>query len=141
MGLLTKVDEMMKRIVVLGMFFSFLLAGYGLAQIDRVEEVKNLMAGLESSSQVKRINSAKIITRSGLRDQGLYVKVADLLRAGYMQEYEKQHADEMSWMCKALAASGDQQYRALLDEVATKSPSVKVKKYAKESSSQIDDYA
>jgi hypothetical protein len=132
---------MMFRIFVLVVCLGSLLPAYLFAQPDRSDEVSQLTEGLESASQVQRVNSAKVITRSGLQDQDLYVKVADLLRAGYMQKYEKEHADEMSWMCKALASSGDQQYRTLLDEVATKSPSTKVKKYAKESSRLIDTYA
>jgi hypothetical protein len=132
---------MLSRIVVLVVCLGFLLPGYLFAQPDRNDEVSQLMAGLESASQVQRVTSAKVISRSGLQDQGLYVKVADLLSAGYMQKYEKEHADEMSWMCKALAASGDQQYRGLLDEVATKAPSIKVKKYAKESLNMLGTYA
>jgi hypothetical protein len=132
---------MMSRIVVLVVCLSSLLPCYLFAQADRKDEVSQLMVGLESASQVQRVKSAKVISRSGLQDLGLYVKVADLLSAGYMQKYEKEHADEMSWMCKALAASGDQQYRELLDEVATKAPSIKVKKYAKESLKMIDTYA
>ena len=132
---------MLSRIVVLVVCLGFLLPGCLFAQPDRKDEVSRLMVGLESASQVQRVKSAKVISRSGLQDQGLYVKVADLLSAGYMQKYEKEHADEMSWMCKALAASGDQQYRELLDEVATKAPSIKEKKYAKESLKMIDTYA
>jgi hypothetical protein len=98
------------------------------------------MAGLESTSSDQRVNSAKIITRSGLQSEELYQKVADLLEAGYRREYEKQNADEMSWMCKALAASGDPKYREMLNEVAAKSPSTKVQHYAKESSELIDTY-
>lgn len=132
---------MTNHIVVLVIFLGLLLPGYGFAQLDRSEEVSQLMAGLKSTSQVQRVNSAKVITRSGLQDQALYQKVADLLKTGYSQEYEKEHADEMSWLCKALAASGDSKYRELLDEVAANAPSVKVKRYAKESSELIDTYA
>lgn len=131
----------MNRIVVLGVLLGLLLSGYGFAQSDRSEEVRRLMVGLESASRVQRINSAKIISRSGLQDQALYLTIADLLKAGYTREYEKDHADEMSWMCKALAASGEPQYRELLDEIVAKSPSLKLKRYAKQSSELIDHYA
>lgn len=131
----------MKSVVVLGVLLSLLLPGYGYAQNDRSEEINILMAGLESASRVQRVDSAKTISRSGIQSQALYQKVSDLLKAGYAREYEKENADEMSWMCKALAASGDPQYRELLDEVAEKSPSIKVKRYAKESSRLIDTYA
>ncbi|NOQ50979.1 MAG: hypothetical protein GQ578_02005 [Desulfuromonadaceae bacterium] len=132
---------MKTRIVVLMVFLGLLLSGYGFAQLDRSAEVSKLIAGLESASRVQRVNSAKVISRSGLQDQALYLKIADLLKAGYTHEYEKNHTDEMSWMCKALAASGNPQFRELLDEIAAKSPSVKLKRYAKQSSELIDDYA
>ena len=131
----------MKRIVVLLAVIYLLLSGAVFAQSGRSEEGLKLMAGLESASQTQRINTAKVISRSGLTDQALYRKLAEMLKAGYSRKYEKDHADEMSWLCKALAASGDRQYRELLDEVATKSPSLKLQRYARQSSELIDQYA
>lgn len=131
----------MKRIGVLLAVIYLLLSGSVFAQPGRSEEARKLIAGLESASQTQRINTAKVISRSGLTDQALYRKIADLLKAGYSRQYEKDHADEMSWLCKALAASGDLQYRELLDEVATKSPSLKLQRYARQSSELIDQYA
>jgi hypothetical protein len=131
----------MKTIVVLAVIWGLLLPIYGFAQPDRSKEISQLIAGIESTSWTQRVNSAKIITRSGLQDQVLYQKVADLLKAGYSREYEKNHTDEMAWMCKALAASGDPGYRSLLNEVAVKAPNAKLRKYAKQSSGLIDQYA
>lgn len=131
----------MTRIVMLGVVLCLLLPSYGFAQLDRSEEVSKYMAGLESASRVQRVNSAKLISRSGLQDRILYLKIADLLKAGYLREYEKDHTDEMSWLCKALAASGDPQYRELLGEIAAKSPSMKLQRYAKQSSELIDQNA
>lgn len=130
----------MGKIVVWGVLIC-LLTSPCWAQSDRSDDVTQLLAGIESASQVQRVNAAKVISRSGLQDQKLYQKVAEILRAGYTQEYEKDHADEMAWMCKALAASGDLQYRVLLDEVGQKSPSVKLQRYAKQSSEMIEQYA
>ncbi len=132
---------MMKVLIACGLFLGLLLPVNGFAQADRSGEVQNLIAGLESASQVQRVNAAKVISRSGLQDHAMYRMIADLLKAGYSAKYEKKHADEMSWLCKALAASGDQQYRELLDEIAAKAPSIKLKKYAKQSAGLIDHYA
>lgn len=131
----------MKRIIALGVLFGLLLSGTCFAQPDRSAEVQKLLAEIESSSQTQRINAAKVISRSGLRDQGLYQKIAEILSAGYGQDYGTDHIDEMAWLCKALAASGDLQYRTLLDEVAQNSPSVKLQKYARQSSELIEQYA
>jgi hypothetical protein len=75
------------------------------------------MAGIESTSWVRRVEAAKIIARSGLQDLLLYQKIAGLLVAGYTLEDEKNHTDEMAWMCKALAASGDPAYREAFMQV------------------------
>lgn len=129
------------RIVAWGVFFCLLLAGNGYGQVDRSEEVKVLMAGLHSGSRSQRINTAKLITQSGIVDHALYKEVASLLKAGYAEGIETDHVDEMSWLCKALAASGDPQYESLLTEIAEKSPSTKLQHYAKQSKSLLGEYA
>jgi len=128
-------------VIFLGMVVCLLLSGNAFAQPDRSAEVQNLLAGLESPSSVKRVNAAKIISRSGLTDQNLYAKVAELLQNGYAEGVDPNHIDEMSWLCKALAASGNSDYRPLLEEVAANAPSDKLKKYARQSSGLIDEYA
>lgn len=132
----------MKKILFFVVMVSGLvLPAYCFAQPDRSEEVAGLLAGIESVSQSQRVNAAKIIFRSGLQDVALYRSIASILKDGYTQPFEKDHADEMAWMCKALAASGDMQYRSLLDEIAKKAPSVKIQRYAKQSSALLDQYA
>ncbi len=117
------------------------LSATSFAQADRSAEVETLLAGLNSPSSTQRIKAAKIISRSGLIDPGLYEKVADLLKAGYLAGSDSLHIDEMSWLCKALAASGDKQYRPLFAEIVSKSPSGKLKRYAKQSSDLLAEYA
>jgi hypothetical protein len=124
----------------LGALFCLLLAGNGYCQVDRSEEVKSFMAGLSSGSSSQRINTAKRITRSGVVDKDLYDKVAKLLKEGYMDAYESNHVDEMSWLCKALASSGDPQYKALLTEVAENATDSKLQYYARQSIGLIAEY-
>ncbi len=131
----------MKRLISLGIMVGLLFSGNCFAQLDRSGDIAELVAGIESSSRVQRVNAAKKITRSGITDQQLYEKVAEIIQAGYQLPYEKDHADELAWMCKALAASGDEKYRSLLNEVATNASSVKVKRYAEQSSELIEQYA
>lgn len=131
----------MKKQLLIVVVAVLLIPAVALSQTDRRAEVDKLSAGIKSVSRTQRVNAAKLISRSGLQDQGLYEKIAQILKAGYGLPHEKDHADEMSWMCKALAASGDAQYKALLDEIAAKSPSMKIKRYAKQSSELLEQYA
>jgi hypothetical protein len=131
----------MKFIIVAGVLSGLLLSGPCLAQSDRSNEVQQLQAGIESISRVQRVNAAKIISRSGLQDQVLYQKISEILKKGYTRKYEKDLSDEMSWMCKALAASGDLQHKDLLNEIAQKAPSTKLQRYARQSSELIEQYA
>jgi len=132
----------MKTFVVFwGILFCLLLAGNSFSQPDRSSEVQSLLTGLESASSVKRVNAAKIISRSGLTDQNLYEKVASLLKEGYNAGTEANHVDEMAWLCKALAASGNDEYRPLLEEVAANAPSEKLKSYAQQSNGLIEEFA
>lgn len=132
---------MKRRIVVLLTVFCLLLTGTGFAQSNRSAEVKLLLAGLDSPSSTRRIKVAKIVSRSGLTDPELYEKVAALLKAGYLAGTDSNHIDEMSWLCKALAASGDEQYRSLFKEIISKSQSVKLQRYARQSNALLEEYA
>lgn len=108
---------------------------------DRSSEIVSLIEGLNSTSRSQRINSAKIITRSGLVDTELYAKVAELLKTHYAESLDSNHVDEMAWLCKALGASGDSQYQELLKEVYSKTLSVKLQHYAEQSLALMEEYA
>ncbi len=128
-------------IIVLGTLFCLLLAGTGFTQTNRSSEIEALMIGLDSPSSAKRINASKIISRSGLANQELYTKVASLLSEGYATKTDADHIDEMAWLCKALAASGDSQYRPLFEEISANTSSSKLERYAKQSHALIEEYA
>jgi hypothetical protein len=135
-------EAIMKKVVaVAGLFLSLALAGSGFAQIDRTDEVEALKNGLSSGSSAHRVKTAKLITQAGIVDQALYEQVAALLKAGYADGTGSDHVDEMSWLCKALAASGDPKYIPLLEEIADKAPSFKLTHYAEQSIDLIEEYA
>jgi hypothetical protein len=129
---------MKKRVFAWGLCLALAMAGVGHGQVDRSGEVAVLLSGLDSSSRSERIATAKNITKAGLVDPALYEKVAALLQAGYGTAPDGDPVDEMAWLCKALAASGDTKYQALLEEVAAQAPSAKLQKYARQS---IDSFA
>lgn len=54
------------------------------------------------------------IIQQGLTDTVLYEKVAGQLKAGYAAVIGANHVDEMAWLCKPLAASGNGKFAALL---------------------------
>lgn len=111
------------------------------AQNDRSSEIALQLAQLDSPSVDQRIRAAKVIARSGFDSEELYQKIAQILESGYAQGGGNKHIDEMSWMCKALAASGDTQYTDLLIEVAKNSTNRKLTGHAQKSIAQIGDYA
>lgn len=132
----------MKRIMtVAGFVLCLALASAGYAQTDRTQEVETLLNVLDSGSSTQRVKTAKVITQAGIEDQALYEKVAALLRDGYAKSSDSDHVDEMSWLCKALSASGDPRYEVLLNEIAEQAPSSKLRHYAKQSIGMIEEYA
>ncbi len=124
---------MKRQWILWGVLILLMLAGVAFGQVDRSGEVATLKQGLESTSRSARIDAAKRITQAGLTDGVLYDKVAALLQAGYGEAVEANAVDEMAWLCKALAASGDTRHQPLLEEVATLAPNVKLQKYARQS--------
>lgn len=108
---------------------------------DRDREVAQLITDLQSQDSKTRIDAAKIITRSGFSSRPLYTKLESLLKKGYPHASGRSKVDEMSWFCKALASSGNPDYAKLLDEIGELADSAKLRKYAKQSSSLIAEYA
>lgn len=132
---------MMRMVVAAGLMLVFSLAGTGFAGVDGGLNVEALKNGLHSGSSAQRLQSAKIITESGIEDPALYEDIAVLLRAGYPTAAESEQVDEMSWLCKALAASGNPKYKTLLQEISDKAPSMKLRHYASQSDELIGEYA
>ena len=113
-----------------------------LASSDRTAEIDNYIEMLGSASLKTRINAAKLITKSGITDPGLYDIINEKLLAGYnTNTLNLDHIDEMSWLCKALAASGSQYYAPTLEKIIQTATSTKLKKYARQSLSLISEYA
>lgn len=129
---------MKKQGILWGLSLLLMLTSVAFGQVDRSGEAAALMKGLESTSRGARIDAAKRITQAGLTDGALYDRVAVLLQAGYGEAVEANAVDEMAWLCKALAASGDTRHQPLLEEVATRAPNPKLQKYARQS---IDSFA
>lgn len=123
------------------LFLTFTLADNSIGQSDRSEEIATLITDFNSTNITQRITAAKVVTRSGFQSPELYATIEKLLKKGYNSSKDSKHIDEMSWLCKALAASGDVKYSAMLNEISAKANSSKLQKYARTSSAQIGQYA
>lgn len=93
------------------------------------QKVVNLLRSTESGN--KR-NGAKRAHRYFANDAGVIAVVAEELDKGYAEKpRDRHHVDAMAWLCNVLGASKDMKYKDLLTLVAKKSPSKKIRKYAK----------
>jgi len=107
-----------------------------------VEDADVLNDRLQSQSRRVRIDVAKTLTSSGIQDPQVYVTIEKILLDNLDNpSQEKEHIDEMSWMCKALAASGDPQYAKTLNRVASSTSNMKLRNYARQSLELIPTYA
>jgi TolB-like protein len=94
---------------------------------------------LKSKTVRQKKDAAKKIIRGKIKDPLVLDIVERELLAGYAKEGEnRHHADTMSWLCKALGASGNSKYKATLQKVAEDGVSRKLKGYAKKALAAID---
>jgi len=138
---------MKKRIRVILLFAACLTIIFSnsfpaIAGTDRSAEINKYIEMLGSASLKARIDAAKLISRSGLTDPGLFSIINENLLNGYnTNSLDKDHIDEMSWMCKALASSGSEDYSSTLEKIIQTATSQKLKKYAKQSLALLSEYA
>lgn len=113
-----------------------------LAYSNPSADVDKYIQMIGSTSFKTRLDAAKLITRSGITDSRLYNIINEkLLTELNTKGLNRDHIDEMSWMCKALAASGSTDYIPTLEKIIQTANSDKLKRYAKQSLSLIPEYA
>lgn len=119
-----------------------ILTQFLFAEIDRSSEVNKYIEMLHSTTYKTRLDAAKYITRAGITDPKLYDVVRNQLVSRYKEKTsDMSHTDEMAWLCKALAASGMEQYKPAFNEVIENTTSPKLKKYARESLGMLAEHA
>ncbi|MDK9709428.1 MAG: FlgO family outer membrane protein [Desulforhopalus sp.] len=95
---------------------------------------------LESNNTREQKNAAQLMVRSNLRDPVVLDVVEKILLNGYKTsgtDHDRNDTvDTLSWLCKALGASGNSKYRATLSKVASEAPNRKLKGYAEKSLNQ-----
>jgi hypothetical protein len=89
---------------------------------------------LKSSILELQRTGAKRIFYEYNTEQELLEVAKDTLLASYKSSNtDKLWIDTMAWHCKALGSSGDEKYRAILEDVLANASNSKLKKYAKKS--------
>jgi TolB-like protein len=78
-------------------------------------------------------DAAKRLVKAKYRD----TTVLDVVEKVLLRKYQTADDDTMSWLCKALGASGQGKYKATLSKVANSASSRKLKRYAEESLEQL----
>lgn len=97
---------------------------------------------LQSSNVFVRIEAAKLIEGHFLVDPAVFPVVRERLRQSVQDEtHSKEQLDEIGWLCKALASSGDTAYAAVLQDIADSSKIKKIRLYAEQSLATIPDFA
>lgn len=95
---------------------------------------------LETNNTREQKSAAQLMVKSNLRDIVVLDAVEKILLNGYKTSGTDQDrndtVDTMSWLCKALGASGNSKYRATLTKVASDAPNRKLKGYAEKSLNQ-----
>lgn len=93
---------------------------------------------LDSGNIRYQRDAARLIIKSASTDQVLFDAVERALLRGYkLESSDRDHVDAMSWLCKALGASGRSKYRSTLSRVANDAPHKKLKGYAEKSLNQL----
>ena len=92
---------------------------------------QRLLDNLNSDQATQIREAAKYLYRGRFQSRSLMDQAAQVLEQQYNKSAtDNYHVDAMAWICKALWASGDGKYVAVLDVVAEKAESTKLKKYA-----------
>jgi hypothetical protein len=89
----------------------------------------------------QQTQASKDLAWAGLSDPRLFDLIENLLLEKYLTVENKYAVDDTAWLAKALAYSGQDQYRATLQTVASDSPQKKIKRHAENSLVQLDNYA
>jgi len=95
-------------------------------------ENREVIALLRAPEAANKRNGAKKAHRHYRNDAAVLAVVADELHNGYAEKSrDRYHDDAMAWLCNVLGASKDIKYKDFLTMVYKKSPSKKIRKYAR----------
>lgn len=126
--------------LVIGVIGLTLLSFATRAQQGALEsEIQEYMQIFSGANFAAQRNAIEPLGWAGISDPRLFDLVADKLRAAVTGE-SKLDKERASWFAKALALSGNEKYRPLLEETANTAPK-KVRKHAKIALERLPKYA
>ncbi len=94
---------------------------------------------LESNNTEQQKDAAKLMVKANYRDTVVLDAVEKILLRSYQASANEsgERIDTLSWLCKALGASGQSKYKATLSKIANEAPQRKLKGYAEKSLNQL----
>jgi hypothetical protein len=105
-------------------------------------EIEYYLKQLSSSEISERISFLKTIFKKEITDNKIFSVINKMLAGKNVQEdIPYIEADEISWLCKALASSGRIEYRDTIAKVYESATNKKIKGYAKESLYILENFA
>lgn len=128
-----------RRIAWVSTFMAVLLCTASVAGASQDRDTERYLEMLRSKDHAQITRAAQGMYKTGHFDVEATDVMAELLLTGYDQKLGcKPCMQAMSWIAKALGASGNGRYRSVL-ETATESPNRSVKKYAKKALSYLPE--
>lgn len=104
------------------------------ADVRRYQEI------FTSKGRSAQLQAAEQLEMAGLSDPRIFDAIEKNLLAVYQVMPTRDDVNYASWLCKALAASGEDKYRATLQEVASNGGHRNLKKHAQNSLDQLETY-
>lgn len=95
------------------------------------------LSALGSPDYKTRLDALKSLERLPVDNPEIYDLIEMNLMKGYATGGDSRHIDEMAWICKALAASGRDQYEISLAKVVETTDNSKLKRHCLDSLSAI----
>ncbi len=107
------------------------------------ENTEYLIQQILTGSIESRIIAAKRIVRTREKNNSkLYDTINDYILENHKKVSESGHSiDEIAWLCKALATSGEAKYKETLYQVYKNSNSFNLRRHARKSLNFVDEYA
>ncbi|MDK9709174.1 MAG: hypothetical protein OEL83_19190 [Desulforhopalus sp.] len=122
----------MKKALKMVVTIAFTLALFAVTRQVIAEETDYLQK-LSAPDYDTRIGALKSLEDSPADSPEVYDFIKTKLINGFALKRGKHHTNEMSWICTALASTGDEQYLPILKQVAESEYNKKLRRHCKES--------
>lgn len=114
--------------------------GYaGMAAAQRVD-VQHYIDVFSGKPRVQQRQACESLQWAGLSDTRVFDLVEKNLLASYRQINDREDTDYNAWLCRALAFSGQEKYRATLQEVAANGGHRNLRNHAAKALLELDQY-